>query len=118
MDKIWWQVFLLTVYMLCGICSVSVENFAFTLTDISGRFRFGFCHLSPGSQRCLCIVRSVTNVLLTLYYPLTVFVGHPVCKIFSSAIAKSSFGITWLQQTINNAARHIFSWLSVIFTLP
>lgn len=46
----------------CDACSASVEHFAFTLTDISGQFRFGFCRLSPGFQRCLCIVRSVAVI--------------------------------------------------------
>ncbi|KAE8620162.1 hypothetical protein XENTR_v10010126 [Xenopus tropicalis] len=34
----------------------SVQHFSFTLTDLLGYQRFGFCRLSVGSRSCLCIL--------------------------------------------------------------
>jgi len=38
-------------------CSYAVDQFSFVLTDISSKFRFGFCHLAAESKSCLCIIR-------------------------------------------------------------
>ncbi|XP_027439073.1 DENN domain-containing protein 1C isoform X2 [Zalophus californianus] len=36
--------------------SPAVQHFTFTLTDLSGTRRFGFCHLRAGAHSCLCIL--------------------------------------------------------------
>ncbi|ELV10000.1 DENN domain-containing protein 1C [Tupaia chinensis] len=36
--------------------SSAVQHFTFTLTDLEGKRRFGFCRLRAGAQRCLCIL--------------------------------------------------------------
>ncbi|ESN99237.1 hypothetical protein HELRODRAFT_67031, partial [Helobdella robusta] len=33
-----------------------VDHFTFVLTDIDGKFKFGFCRLSEGSKLCHCVV--------------------------------------------------------------
>ncbi|XP_049732514.1 DENN domain-containing protein 1C isoform X2 [Elephas maximus indicus] len=36
--------------------SPAVQHFTFTLTDLAGNRRFGFCRLRAGAQSCLCIL--------------------------------------------------------------
>ncbi|XP_075433710.1 LOW QUALITY PROTEIN: DENN domain-containing protein 1C [Ascaphus truei] len=39
--------------------NAAVQHFSFTLTDLQGSQRFGFCRLSVRSQNCLCILSSL-----------------------------------------------------------
>ncbi|TSK18096.1 DENN domain-containing protein 1B [Bagarius yarrelli] len=47
---------------------VAVQHFTFTLTDMEGCQRFGFCRLTSSSQTCLCILRSLPDTTLS-YLP-------------------------------------------------
>ncbi|KAK2192315.1 hypothetical protein NP493_34g04014 [Ridgeia piscesae] len=40
----------------CANESVAVDHFTFVLTDIEGKFKFGFCRHATGALTCLCIV--------------------------------------------------------------
>ncbi|XP_060604948.1 DENN domain-containing protein 1B-like isoform X2 [Ruditapes philippinarum] len=36
--------------------TTTVDHFTFTLTDLEGKFKFGFCRHATGAQTCFCIV--------------------------------------------------------------
>lgn len=40
----------------CANESFAVDHFTFVLTDIEGKFKFGFCRHATGALTCLCIV--------------------------------------------------------------
>ncbi|CAH1786185.1 unnamed protein product [Owenia fusiformis] len=40
----------------CKFESPAVDHFTFVLTDIDGKYKFGFCRHATGAQTCLCIV--------------------------------------------------------------
>ncbi|ELU17071.1 hypothetical protein CAPTEDRAFT_102631, partial [Capitella teleta] len=40
----------------CKTESSAVDHFTFVLTDLDGKFRFGFCRHTSNAQTCLCIV--------------------------------------------------------------
>ena len=40
------------------------EHFAFVLTDLEGKYRFGFCRSPPKGETCMCFLRSVAAVVL------------------------------------------------------
>lgn len=40
----------------CVTSSEAVQHYTFVLTDIEGKYRFGFCRYSPDVKTCLCIL--------------------------------------------------------------
>ena len=45
------------IYIMVLFDSSIVDHFTFTMTDVEGRFSFGFCRHAAGTQTCLCIIR-------------------------------------------------------------